>query len=247
MWNIFNRTTQKNDLSWMQVDMHSHMLPALDDGCQDLEQSTALVARLAELGLSSFHFTPHICGELHPNTPEGIARAYRTLQATGVSDLMGGYAAEYMVDRHFDQQIQDASTSFACLPGKHILIEMSYIQESVNIEKNIFDLQIQGYKPILAHPERYVFYHQMPGRIERFKELGCLLQLNLLSLIGYYGPHQRKTALYLLDKGFVDLVGTDVHHERHVRALESGLQKENLSKYFKKCKIKNPYLFSCNT
>jgi tyrosine-protein phosphatase YwqE len=247
MWSIFNRSRQNNDLSWMQVDMHSHILPALDDGCKDVNQSIGLLARLADLGLSKFHFTPHIFKELYLNTPDGIAAAYRSLQATSMNDLLGGFAAEYMVDRHFDQMLSDTNSSFACLPDQHILIEMSYIQESITIEKNIFDLQIQGYKPILAHPERYVFYHQMPERIRRFKDLGCLLQMNLLSLIGYYGHHERKVALYLLDNGLVDLVGTDVHHERHVQALERGLQKENLNKYFKKCNVKNASLFACRT
>lgn len=247
MWSIFSRSRQMNNLSWMQVDMHSHMLPALDDGCKDIHQSTTLLERVADLGLSEFYFTPHVFKELYPNTPDHIAAAYTSLQATNIRDLLGGFAAEYMVDRHFDQMLSDTNSSFACLPNKHILIEMSYIQESVNIEKNIFDLQVQGYKPILAHPERYVFYHQMPERIRRLKDLGCLLQMNLLSLIGYYGLRERKAALHLLDNGLVDLVGTDVHHERHVRALERGLQKENLNKYFKKCNIKNTYLFACKT
>lgn len=247
MWSIFSRRRQNNDLSWMHVDMHSHILPALDDGCKDLEQSTALMMRLADLGLSKFYFTPHVFKELYPNTPDRIATAYTSMQTTNVRDLLAGYAAEYMVDRNFDRMIGDTNSTFACLPNKHILIEMSYIQESVSIEKNIFDLQVQGYKPILAHPERYVFYHQMPERIQRFKDLGCLLQMNLLSLIGYYGLSERKIAMYLLDNGLVDLVGTDVHHERHVRAIERGLQKENLNKYFKKCDIKNTHLFAFKT
>ncbi|WDF68984.1 histidinol phosphatase [Sphingobacterium oryzagri] len=247
MWHIFSRNRQKNNLTWMGVDMHSHILPGLDDGCKDVEQSTTLLERLAAMGLAKFHFTPHVFQDMYPNTRERIAAAFSRLQLTGAKDLLAGYAAEYMVDLHFDQLLHSEGQSFACLPDKHILIEMSYIQESKNIEKSIFDLQVKGYKPILAHPERYVFYHQEPQRIQRFKDLGCLLQVNLLSVLGYYGPRERQVALQLLQRGAIDFVGSDVHHERHVKTLERGLQKEDISKYFKKCNIRNAALFSCKT
>lgn len=245
MWSIFNRKRQYPDLQWMHVDMHSHILPGIDDGCENVEQSVELLHRLEALGLKKIYFTPHIFQELYPNTAETIGHAYHRLCQEGVEQqLAAGYAAEYMVDTAFDRQFTDDPRSLLCLPGGYVLIEMSYIEESKQIEKIAFDLQMEGYVPILAHPERYIFYQKDPKKIERFQDIGCLLQLNLLSLMGYYGRQERQVAKYLLEKGMVSLVGTDVHHKRHVHALEAGIQRENIRAYFKHCEIRNEELFS---
>lgn len=246
MWTIFNRKRQFPDLSWMHVDMHSHLLPGLDDGCENATQSVALLERLADLGLQKFYFTPHIIQDMYPNTAASIGDAFHTLrrEAENVQHLAAGYAAEYMIDSAFDQQFAKNPRNLLCLPGGHVLIEMSYIEESKMIEKVVFDLQMEGYIPILAHPERYLFYQRDPKKIQRFQDIGCLLQLNLLSLIGYYGRNERHVAKYLLEKGMINLVGTDVHHERHVRALEVGVKQEDLRAQFKHCEIVNQELFS---
>ncbi|GHE39024.1 tyrosine-protein phosphatase [Sphingobacterium griseoflavum] len=246
MFHIFNKK-RNNTLEWLQVDMHSHILPGIDDGCKTVEDSVDLLQRLSALGLDTFYFTPHIFQDMYPNTPERIGQAFQSLQAAATPLLLGGYAAEYMVDGHFDQRMEKDDQPLASLPGKHVLIEMSYIQESKSVEKNIFDLQIKGYQPILAHPERYVFYHENPKAIERFKDLGCLLQLNILSVFGYYGSREKKVAKYLLDRGLIDFVGTDAHHDRHVQMLERGLKKEDIKPYFKKCNLKNQSLLHCTT
>ncbi|WP_437920224.1 tyrosine-protein phosphatase [Sphingobacterium sp. LRF_L2] len=242
MWSIFNQNPKPNNLEWMQVDMHSHILPGLDDGCQSKEQSLQLLDRLTALGLSQFYLTPHIFPDLYSNNPEKIGMAFADFQKTEARPCVKGYAAEYMVDSHFGHLLATESPTLATLPGNHVLIEMSYIQESKNIEGYIFDLQVKGYKPILAHPERYVFYHQDPKPLLRFKDLGCLLQLNILSIFGYYGANEKRLARHLLDKGLIDFVGTDVHHERHVTMLEKGLSKKDIRPYFKKCKIQNKSL-----
>lgn len=244
MWTIFNRKRQYPDLQWMHTDMHSHILAGIDDGCENVEQSIALLQRLEALGLQKFYFTPHILKDMYPNTPETIGKAFHRLRQEGVEQLAAGYAAEYMVDTAFDQQFTDDPRNLLCLPGGYVLIEMSYIEESKLIEQVAFDLQMEGYIPVLAHPERYIYYHRDPKKIERFQDIGCLLQLNLLSLMGYYGRQERRVAKYLLENGMINLVGTDVHHERHVRALEMGLQREDLRVHFKHCEILNEELFS---
>ncbi|PRD51909.1 histidinol phosphatase [Sphingobacterium gobiense] len=228
----------------MQVDIHSHILPGIDDGCENAAESVALLQRLEALGLAKFYFTPHIFQDVYPNTAETIADAFHRLHQEEVGQLAAGYAAEYMVDTAFDQQLAKEPRHLLCLPGGHVLIEMSYMEESKLIEKVAFDLQMEGYIPILAHPERYIYYHRDHKKIERFQDIGCLLQLNLLSLMGYYGRNERRVAKYLLEQGMIDLVGTDVHHERHVRALEVGTQREDIRAYFKHCEIMNEELFS---
>lgn len=245
MWTIFNRKRRYPDLEWMQVDMHSHLLPGLDDGCQNFQQSVEMMHRLEALGLRKFYFTPHIIQDMYPNTTETIHNAFDNLcREEDMAQLAVGYAAEYMVDSAFDQQLSQNPNGLLCLPGDHVLIEMSYMEESKLIEKVAFDLQMEGYIPILAHPERYLFYHRDPKKIERFQDIGCLLQLNLLSVLGYYGRNERRVAKYLLENGMINLVGTDVHHERHVRAIEEGVQREDVRAYFKHCAIMNEELFS---
>ncbi|TJZ59875.1 histidinol phosphatase [Sphingobacterium olei] len=244
MFSIFNRKRQHTDLSWIQVDMHSHILPSIDDGCRELSESLILLDRLHAVGLTQFYFTPHIFRELYPNTPATIASAFEQVQTASTSTVKVGYAAEYMVDTAFEQLLLDPEVELLTLPGKYILIEMSYMQESKQIEKTVFDLQVLGYRPILAHPERYIFYHQQPERIKHLRDIGCLLQVNLLSVYGYYGLNEKRMARYLMDKGWIDLIGTDVHHERHVKAIEYGIKKEDISDYFKKCKIQNQSLFT---
>ncbi len=244
MWTIFNRKRQYPDLQWMYADMHSHILPGIDDGCENVEQSVALLQRLEALGLKKFYFTPHIIQDMYPNTSETISNAFDRLRQKGVEQLAAGYAAEYMVDTAFDQHFATNPRNLLCLPGGHVLIEMSYMEESKLIEKIAFDLQMEGYIPILAHPERYLFYQRDPKKIERFQDIGCLLQLNLLSLMGYYGRNERRVAKYLLENGMISLVGTDVHHERHLRALEIGILQEDVRAYFKHCTILNEELFS---
>lgn len=242
MLNIFRAKRKFQNLEWMQIDMHSHILPNLDDGAATLEDSLQLIERLNGLGIRKFFFTPHIFQGMYPNTPARIASAYESILNSRYADTLGGYAAEYMVDTYFDGLIQKGDP-LATLPDNHVLIEMSYIQESSLIEKVIFDLQMNGYKPILAHPERYVFYHGNLKAVKRLRELGCLLQLNLLSLYGYYGPNERKAAKQLTEKGLVDLVGSDVHHMRHIKALEHWIGKEDLWPSFKQCNLQNQALF----
>ncbi|PRD46858.1 histidinol phosphatase [Sphingobacterium haloxyli] len=228
----------------MHLDMHSHILPGIDDGCENVEESVELLQRLEALGLKKFYFTPHIFQDMYPNNAETIGNTFHGLPQEEVGQLAVGYAAEYMVDTAFDQQFANNPRNLLTLPGEHVLIEISYIEESKLVEKVVFDLQMEGYIPILAHPERYIYYHRDPKKIERFQDIGCMLQLNLLSLMGYYGRNERRVAKYLLEQGMIDLVGTDVHHERHVRALEIGVQREDIRAYFKNCEIMNEELFS---
>jgi len=206
------------DLSWMGVDIHSHLLPSLDDGSPDVMTSVALIRRLSNIGLDTFHCTPHIFKELYPNTPQTINAALDQLRKALEEekiDVKVTAAAEHMVDSDFT--VEEGLMS---LPDKHLLIEMSYLNETPNIEQVIFDLQIQGYTVVLAHPERYNFYHQNFPRYRRLKDMGCLFQLNLLAITGYYGKPVKQVAEQLLASKLYDLVGTDLHHEKHLQALE---------------------------
>ena len=240
MFSLFKKKPQVTDISWLGVDMHSHLLPGIDDGSPDVAQSVALITKLNALGFTKFLCTPHIFKELYPNTCDTINPALEAikegLKKANVNVEIGA-AAEYMIDENFE-----IGDDLMCLPNKHILIEMSYLNETPNIEKVIFDLQIKGYTVILAHPERYNFYHQDMKRYRRYKDMGVLLQLNLLSVTGYYGKEVKKAADYLLESEMYDLAGTDLHHDKHLdaltRAIESGYLYGKLGKFpFKNDKL----------
>jgi tyrosine-protein phosphatase YwqE len=98
---------------------------------------------------------------------------------------------------------------------------MSYVAPSPFIETAIFRLNVQGYKPILAHPERYGYYHHDFNQYYRLKEMGCIFQVNLLSLSGYYGPIVKKVALRMIKENLISYIGTDLHHHNHVDAIKA--------------------------
>jgi protein-tyrosine phosphatase len=241
MFSIFKKRNVVSDISWLGIDIHSHILPGIDDGADDVQQSLRYIKHLHELGFSKLFFTPHIFPELYPNTNITISMAYNNVVNVLVNEtnLHTGFAAEYMIDYTFN--IDDR---LLCLPSRHLLIEMSYLSETPNIENIIFDLQVKGYKVILAHPERYNFYHKNLPRYNRLKEMGCIFQLNLLSVVGYYGKGVQKVAEYLLEKKLYDVAGTDLHHDRHLAQFTNIVESGQLYSLLGKYEFKNLELFS---
>jgi len=235
------------DLSFIEVDMHSHLLPGLDDGLQTIEQTVAFVQDLEKLGYKKLICTPHILSDLHPNSKDTILPKLdlvRTaLQEAGVKMEIDA-AAEYMIDHEFEQKIASAKRrdDLLTIAKNYILIEMSYLAASPNYEKVIFDLRMLGLTPILAHPERYSYYHRNFGQYERFKELGCKLQVNLLSLSGGYGPDVKKAAEKLIKNDMIDFLGTDMHHERHLAALKDLVLRKEFHQLVSTIKLKNKML-----
>lgn len=151
-------------------------------------------------------------------------------------------AAEYMIDDHFQQEYTDKIP--LTLPGNQLLVEMSYQYERQDLYEHLFQLQLRGFKPILAHPERYTYYHDKLPTYKEIKDRGCLLQVNLLSLGGYYGEKVRKVAHYLVKEGMIDYVGTDLHHHKHLRAITEYVRGHDLQKLLKNNPIKNQELIA---
>lgn len=241
MFNFFSKKNKVTDIAWLGTDMHSHILPGIDDGSPDVPTSIRFVKALQELGFDQLIATPHIFKELYPNTPEIIKDAKALLLAEMTRQnisLKLGAAAEYMVDQDFN-----LNGPLCTLSEKHILIEMSYLTETPNISKTIFDIEIKGYQPILAHPERYTFYFKDRSRLKRFKEKGCLLQLNLLSVLGYYGKEVKQLADALLKEKMYDLAGTDLHHDKHLNTLTEAIQSGKLYDLLGAYDFKNQEIF----
>jgi protein-tyrosine phosphatase len=243
MFSIFKKKPALvTDISWLGVDVHSHILPGIDDGAKTVDESVSYITALNKLGFSKLICTPHIFTEIYPNSSATILPALQkvqdALQLANV-DLQIRAGAEYMIDDSFKIE-----KDLMCLMDKYLLIEMSYLNETPNIEQVIFDLQIKGYQIVLAHPERYNFYHQNHERYRRFKDMGCLFQLNLLSVSGYYGKPVKLAADYLLKKGMYDLAGSDLHHDNHLRTLQNLVTSGNLYKLIGQYNFKNKEHFA---
>ncbi|MBE7171004.1 MAG: hypothetical protein INR73_10460 [Williamsia sp.] len=203
--------------------MHSHLLPGIDDGSPSPEVSLQLIRGMAELGYKKLITTPHVMWDIYRNTQESIQAAYNTLQSTlksqGVPITIHA-AAEYYLDEHF-VQLLDSDTPLLTLKNNLVLIEFSFISSPFNLKEILFKLQIKGYQPVLAHPERYLYLSSSKGFYDELKDLGCIFQVNLLSLTPYYGKGVTELAHYLVKKNYVGLLGTDLHHQRHLEALQN--------------------------
>ncbi len=229
------------------LDFHNHILPGIDDGSPDIETSNELLNGLYELGFEVVKPSPHIIADTHPNTRESIESAFQSLiaspktEGTQTAQLIG-FAAEHMMDDIFLQKL-DSKEPLLCVKDKNILVEFSYAHKPEKIENFSFALQIQGYIPILAHPERYgYFFKDYAKNYNYLKDLGFDFQLNLLSLTPYYGKDVQTISNKLLNDGFYDYACTDLHHFRHLEALKTHFTRETLSDLFQKFKLKNQEL-----
>ncbi|MFL9844933.1 tyrosine-protein phosphatase [Flavobacterium rhizosphaerae] len=223
------------------VDIHSHLLPGIDDGATDENHSLLLVNRLRELGFSQFITTPHVLPGVYNNTTEDIKDKEKLIASfykdQGVLNPFSA-AAEYLMDNVFLDRL--ATDPLLTLKDNHVLVEMSYINPPLQLKEIIFEIQMQGYKPVLAHPERYLFYHKAFDEYQKLKKAGCLFQLNLLSVTGYYGKAVLEIAKKLLDKNLIDFTGSDTHHERHIEFYKQSVRlKETEMIAFKNALQKN--------
>ena len=211
------------DILPITTDIHSHILAGIDDGAPDIAASLQLVKGIYALGIRQTVATPHVIGDLYRNTPATINDALQKLQeacvAAGVNISITA-AAEYMLDDYFITLLKHSSPLLPVY-NNIILTEQSFAAPTENLHEIAFEIITAGYRPIMAHPERYYFYHQNYDAYSRLKDMGFLLQINLLSLSGYYGKPVAKAAKYILANNLADLVGTDMHHERHLEMLQS--------------------------
>ncbi|PWJ99124.1 tyrosine-protein phosphatase YwqE [Flavobacterium araucananum] len=225
-----SRPYLKDLLTDHYVDIHSHLLPGIDDGAKTITETTKLIKAFQEIGIYEFVTTPHISHYIWNNSPQSIiAKQAETTQLldNDILKIPFRVAAEYFMDDWFQAHFK--SEKLLTLKDNYVLVEMSYMNPPVQLYTLLFDLQVAGYIPVLAHPERYLFYHKNFDEYEKLKKAGCLFQLNLLSLVGYYGERITKVADLLLKKGMYDFVGTDVHHKKHIDALHQKIKVNHIS------------------
>lgn len=247
MFSLFKKSKsggEKINYSVIGVDMHSHLLPGIDDGAADLAASVELIRGLKALGYRKLITTPHIIWDMYKNTPavitEKLDLVRKALQEEGI-DIELNAAAEYFLDEHVEELLKKKEPLLT-VSGNKVLIEFSMLFPSMNAKDVLFDMLMSGYQPIIAHAERYQYLQQNKEFYDELKDMGCLLQLNILSLYGHYGRTVRELAEYLLAKGFYDLVGTDLHHSRHLEELKHAEMTPALKKAFDSGQISNSLL-----
>jgi protein-tyrosine phosphatase len=225
MFSIFNKKKRvRLDLSGLVADMHSHLLPGIDDGSPDTETSLELIKGLQELGYRKFITTPHILWDMYKNDANTIDAAYQELQQAAQQQNNTAVpikaAAEYFLDEHFDELLEN-NIPLLTLHKNWVLVEFSFVTTPLNFKDKLFNMQMRGYQPVLAHPERYLYFMSDRKWYDELKDAGCFFQLNILSLTGYYGKASLQLAQYLINKRYINLLGTDCHHFRHLNTLRN--------------------------
>lgn len=217
---IFNKKQYLRDVIPINyVDIHSHVLPGIDDGAKTIEDSKFLLENMIEFGFSKIITSPHTIENIWNNTPETISKALvhtkeNLVDLTEKVNLKA--ASEYILDDYFVSLFEQGT--LLTVKDNFVLVEMSYINPPIQLFDYLFKMQVAGYIPILAHPERYMYYHTNFDPFNRLKKAGCYFQMNLLSATGYYGKEVAKTADALLKKNMIDFVGSDFHHKFHVES-----------------------------
>ena len=233
MLSFFKKKALLYNFKDIGTDMHSHILPGIDDGAKNIEESIILIEKFKSLGYHKLIATPHIMGDYFRNSPKKILKALDLVRdelSRRNINIEVTAAAEYYLDEFFEQNLQqDNVLTFS----NYLLFELSYVNEPNNLEETIQKIRDKGYAPILAHPERYGYFHQSTERYEEIKSWGCYLQLNTISLTGYYGKGVQKAASKLVSMGIIDFMGSDAHHLKHIQALEESLSLKSTEELLK--------------
>ena len=233
--NIFKRKYRKLstpvDLSVLGCDVHSHLVPNIDDGSKGLDDSLNMISEIYKLGYNKIITTPHIMGDFYRNTPETILGGLETvkekLKQENIAVEMGA-AAEYYLDYDLERKMDEGK--LLTFGKNYLLFEISYMNPPDNLFHVIFKMQTMGYRPVLAHPERYNFWHKDFEKYEAFIDKGVLLQLNINSLTGYYSMPTRIIAQKMIDKNMISLLGSDCHHIGHVNLMKQVVYEPHLEK-----------------
>lgn len=224
--NIFSKKPKLPpfDLSMIGADMHSHLIPGIDDGSRNMDETIAMLAKFESLGYKKIITTPHVMNEVYSNTSEiilgGLEDVRETAKQLGLKIQIEA-AAEYYFDETLMEKVKNGTVLF--FDDRYVLLEFSFHTAPNFSEQLFFEMQMAKYKPILAHFERYVYYHGSVDKAQEFREKGVNIQMNLNSLTGHYGPEVRKQAERLIDAKLVDFAGSDCHRIQHLMLLEEHL------------------------
>ncbi|MDC3305913.1 hypothetical protein OAV36_03205 [Flavobacteriales bacterium] len=215
------------DFSALKTDIHSHFIPGIDDGSPDMETTIFLIKEMQGLGFKKVITTPHVMSDFYKNSSDIILKGLTDIRAelkVQNINMKIEAAAEYYIDYDFEQKI--GKEKFLTFGDNYILVELSFMEAPKNLYDIIFKLQLEGYKVVLAHPERYAFF-----TMDDYEELvnrGVLLQINWLSIIGYYSSQIEQKTKDLIAADMVSFIGSDCHNMNH-------------AELYKKCQTKKAW------
>ena len=232
---LFGNSKSSDDLQLNKIgiDIHSHLIPGIDDGVETVGESLAMIRKMKSLGYSHIVTTPHVIWDCYRNTPSiilaGLDTVKEACKADGI-DIEIQAAAEYFIDEHFVEMLHTGQ-QLLTLPGKRLLVELPYSTPLMNTSETLFNIIEKGYQPVLAHPERYTYFYSDPSVFKKLVDQGCELQVNILSLGSYYGPNVNKMARWLLENKLISFLGSDAHKMAHLNLISKGDKNGWLSKY----------------
>ena len=222
-----------------RVDLHSHLIPSIDDGVKSLEESVSLIRQLKECGFKKIITTPHTMSHRYNNTKETIHKGYETLKNELIRleiDIELEVASEYYHDQHFIDLIDQGE--ILTFGDKYVLFELSYNVKPFMLEETVYKLKEAGYRPVLAHPERYVYYDSEKD-YRKLKDMGLFFQINMISTQNFYGKKAKKAVEKIINLGMVDFIGSDIHSQKYMDTFKKSLSSSTYLKIMTKNRIRN--------
>ncbi len=222
---------------YLKTDIHSHLLPGIDDGVKSLDESIEIIKKFISLGYKKLIITPHVMEDTYNNSTKIILNKFKELQnAVKNLDIELDISAEYYADSEFLKRIETGD--LLPINDKYLLFETSYYEKPINLEEIVFKIQTKGLTPVLAHPERYRYIEDLDD-YKKLKDLGVLFQCNINSFGGFYGKNVQKKVKYLAKQHMIDFLGSDCHSMKYMDLLEKVIKNKNFIKLIEKNSIKN--------
>ena len=216
------------------TDIHSHLIYDVDDGSKSIEESIELIKRLSDVGFNNIIMTPHyIEGSSYcvtnPEKLEKLEVLRNTVKEKNIPvNLYLGN--EIFINENIVDDIKN-NEIYTLNGGKYLLFELPFHNQILNLADIIYEIKIQGYIPILAHPERYTYFQDDYSLVDDLREEGLLFQANYASILGYYGKESEKLLKYMLKHEYIDYLGTDVHHTSKTYVIDNF---KKIEKHFNK-------------
>lgn len=228
LFNFFQSKSNPVQIGSLKTDVHSHLLPGIDDGAATMDHTIGMLRKFKELGYEKLIMTPHVMTGVYDNTPEIILDKLAEVRAIE-KELGLGLTLEASSEYYFDEHLMGRISAKDILPfnEKYLLFELSFRNEPQQLLDIVFHCLSHNLIPVIAHFERYFYYHGKLEVAQDLRERGCLVQVNLNSFTNHYGPEVKKQAQALLKADLIDVAGSDCHRIQHLDLLQTNLSDKS--------------------
>jgi Capsular polysaccharide biosynthesis protein len=198
----------------MVIDLHTHILPGVDDGAKDIADSLAMAEVAVKDGISTMIATPHVVKGIYDNNKnsilEGVDNLNKKLAAHNIG-LLVLPGAEYRLEPDLPKNLASGELVTINNSGTYLLIELPYELIPDNCDQILYEIQLQGVTPIIAHPERNLVFRKYRSLLERYIKRGMLAQITSTSITGFFGKRVKKAAISFLESGLAHIIASDGH------------------------------------